>query len=113
MGVFEGAATWQTGVWRPSETSIMLSNEGVFNAPSREAIYYRIHKLAYGMEWVYDYETFVEYDAVNRTTNLDDPDPNPDPNPDPEPEPNQAPRRNRGILQPPCPPPGILPAVRN
>lgn len=113
VGVFEGAATWQTGVWRPSETSIMLSNEGVFNAPSREAIYYRIHKLSYGMEWVYDYETFVEYDAVNRTTNLDDPDPNPDPNPDPEPEPNQAPRRNRGILQPPCPPPGILPAVRN
>ncbi|MBR5035318.1 MAG: hypothetical protein IKX71_08430, partial [Bacteroidales bacterium] len=54
------------GIWRPSQTSIMATNEGGFNAPSREAIYYRMHKLAFGREWEYDFETFVEYDAVNR-----------------------------------------------
>ena len=40
----------------------------MINAPSREAIYYRIHKLAYGADWEYDYETFVAYDEVNRST---------------------------------------------
>ena len=65
LGVFEGAGTYETGIWRPSQTSIMATNEGVFNAPSREAIYFRIHKLAFGKEWEYDYEKFVQYDAVN------------------------------------------------
>lgn len=65
LGVFEGGLTYCTGVWRPTENSIMRYDTGGFNAPSREAIYYRIHKLAYGTEWVYDYEKFVEYDAVN------------------------------------------------
>lgn len=67
LGVFEGACTYWTGAWRPTENSIMRHNTGGFNAPSREAIYYRIHKLAYGDSWEYDYEDFVEYDAVNRT----------------------------------------------
>jgi hypothetical protein len=66
LGVFEGGYTYWKGVWRPSETSIMVYNTGEFNAPSREAIYYRIHKLAYGPDWEYDYEKFVEYDAINR-----------------------------------------------
>ena len=66
LGVFEGGATYWTGVWRPTENSIMRYNTGGFNAPSREAIYYRIHKLAYGESWNYDYEDFVAYDAVNR-----------------------------------------------
>ncbi len=67
LGVYEGGSTYWSGVWRSTETSIMVYNVGGFNAPSREAIYYRIHKLAYGLDWVYDYEDFVEYDAVNRT----------------------------------------------
>ena len=67
LGVFEGGLTYWTGVWRPTEDSIMRYNTGGFNAPSREAIYYRIHKLAYGDSWEYDYEDFVEYDAVNRS----------------------------------------------
>ena len=46
----------------------MNSGNGRFNAPSREAIYYRIHKLAYGTEWEYDYNEFVKYDVVNRST---------------------------------------------
>ncbi len=67
LGVFEGGLTYWTGVWRPTEDSIMRYNTGGFNAPSREAIWYRIHKLAYGDSWEYDYEEFVEYDAVNRS----------------------------------------------
>ncbi len=66
LGAYEGGLTYWSGVWRPTQTSIMVDNTGVFNAPSREAIYYRIHKLAYGDDWEYDYEKFVEYDAVNR-----------------------------------------------
>ena len=49
----------------------MRYNTGGFNAPSREAIYYRIHKLAYGDDWEYDYEKFVEWDAKNRKTQSD------------------------------------------
>lgn len=66
VGCYEGGATYQYGVWRPTENSIMRHNSGGFNAPSREAIYYRIHKLAYGADWEYNYEDFVAYDAVNR-----------------------------------------------
>ena len=68
LGAFEGGLTYWSGVWRPTENSIMRYNIGGFNAPSREAIYYRIHKLAYGVEWQYNYEEFVTYDAINRKT---------------------------------------------
>ena len=68
LGVYEGAYTYWTGVWRPTYNSIMNTNVGGFNAPSREAIYYRIHKLAYGADWEYDYEEFVKWDAKNRAT---------------------------------------------
>ncbi|MGX8707268.1 MAG: leucine-rich repeat protein [Bacteroidales bacterium] len=68
LGLFEGAFTYWTGAWRPTENSIMRYNTGGFNAPSREVIWYRIHKLAYGDEWTYDYEDFVAYDALNRKT---------------------------------------------
>lgn len=67
IGIYEGALTYYTGVYRPSKDGAMNSGVGPFNAPSREAIYYRIHKLAYGESWEYDYEEFVEYDAINRT----------------------------------------------
>jgi len=68
LGCFEGAFTYWKGAWRPTDTSIMRYNTGGFNAPSREAIWYRMHKLAYGDDWSYDYEEFVAYDAVNRKT---------------------------------------------
>ena len=68
LGAYEGGKTYWSGVWRPTDNSIMRYNTGGFNAPSREAIYYRIHKLAYGDEWTYDYETFVKDDEINRTT---------------------------------------------
>ena len=66
VGAYEGGLTYWSGVWRPTENSIMRYNTGGFNAPSREAIYYRIHKLAYGDSWEYDYEEFVKWDARNR-----------------------------------------------
>lgn len=64
-GIFEGANQYRTGVWRPSENSIMRYMSGQFNAPSREAVYYRIHKLAYGKNWQYDFEDFVQWDLKN------------------------------------------------
>jgi len=67
LGVFEGANTYSKGAYRPTDHSIMRYNTGHFNAPSREAIYYRIHKLAFGNQWNYDYEEFVKYDAINRS----------------------------------------------
>ncbi len=68
IGVFEGGYGYDYGVWRPSRTSIMSGDLAAgYNAPSREAIYYRIHKLAYGADWKYDYEDFVSYDEINRT----------------------------------------------
>lgn len=64
VGIFEGGASYSTGVWRPSENSIM--NGGTeFNAPSRAAIYRKIHKLAYGRDWQFDYEDFVQWDLKN------------------------------------------------
>lgn len=65
VGVYEGGYTYPRGFYRPTETSIMRYNVGGFNAPSRELIYYRIHKLAYGASWVYDYNQFKNWDAKN------------------------------------------------
>ena len=72
LGVFEGACTYEAGAWRPSQNSLMFSNEGSFNAPSREAIYFRIHKLAFGKQWEYDFEDFAGYDAINRRSGPND-----------------------------------------
>ena len=65
LGVFEGGATYAHGVYRPTETSIMDDNYGSYNAPSRYAIWYRIHKLAYGASWNGSYEDFVSWDVKN------------------------------------------------
>lgn len=65
LGVFEGGLTYPTGVWRPTEGSIMRYNTGGFNAPSREAIYRRIQGLTQGPGWTFDHEEFVEQDLKN------------------------------------------------
>jgi len=65
VGIYQGAWMWPYDLWRPSENSIMNTGNN-FNAPSREAIYKRIMQLSEGDDWVYDYETFVEWDAINR-----------------------------------------------
>jgi hypothetical protein len=66
LGVFEGARGCSSGIWRASYQSIMKDNSGEFNAPSREIIWRRIHRLAYGDAWEYSYEAFAEYDRINR-----------------------------------------------
>ena len=71
IGVYEGAyASFAKGVYRPSLYSIMNNRGGVdeiFNAPSREIIYKRAMKLAFGDSWTFDYETFVEFDLAHKT----------------------------------------------
>lgn len=68
IGAYEGGLTYAYGVYRPTETSIMMYNVGQYNAPSREAIYKRAMELAYGSSWTYNYENFVQFDAPSRTT---------------------------------------------
>ena len=68
IGTYEGGLTYSYGVYRPTENSIMRYNVGQYNAPSREAIYKRAMKLAYGDSWAYNYEDFVQFDAPSRTT---------------------------------------------
>ena len=65
VGIFEGAALYSKGAYRPSENSMMNMNFEYFNAPSRWAIYKRIMELS-GEE--YSFEKFLDYDAVNRTS---------------------------------------------
>lgn len=65
LGLFEGGATYSTGVYRSRETSIMRYNTGGFNAPSRQSIYYHIMNLA-GES--YSFDDFLEYDEINRKT---------------------------------------------
>lgn len=66
IGCYEGGLTYWTGVWRPTENSIMRYNTDGFNAPSRYAIWYRINKLAYGEDWNGNYEDFVTFDQEHR-----------------------------------------------
>ena len=65
VGVFEGAALYEKGAYRPSENGMMREDLDYYNAPSRWAIYQRIMKLS-GEE--YSFEKFLEYDGVNRKT---------------------------------------------
>ena len=71
VGIYEGGYYCAFGIYRSSNTSIMrMTNidEVTFNVPSREAIYKRMMQQAYGDSWQYDYEKFVEYDAINRNS---------------------------------------------
>ena len=68
IGVYEGAL-WGKGIYRPTknESACSIMDGGLrFNAPSREAIYKRAMKLAYGDSWTYDYEEFVKFDEPGR-----------------------------------------------
>lgn len=69
IGAYKGAYTWPADYnppfYRPTENSIMNKNVGGFNAPSREAIYIRIHKMVYGEDWVYDETALKKWDEKN------------------------------------------------
>ena len=40
----------------------MMNSGGEYSVPAREAIYKKIHKVAYGEEWQYSFEDFVAWD---------------------------------------------------
>ena len=66
-GIYEGGYVCNSGVWRPSENSIMRYNTGGYNAPSREIIYRRAMELNKGTSYVYDFEDFAAFDAKLET----------------------------------------------
>lgn len=68
IGIYEGAWLWIEGIYRPSINSVMNKDYTWFNAPSREAIYKAIMQQSEGNDWIYHYEDFVAYDAINRGT---------------------------------------------
>ena len=69
IGIYEGGCGYAKGVWRPSQTSIMVDGKGIYNAPSRYAIWYRIQRLAFGEEQPADYEDFVAFDKSTHNGN--------------------------------------------
>ena len=62
IGVFQGASSSRTYLYRPTFDSIMRLR-GPFNAPSRETIYKHIMQWSEGESWTYDYEEFVKADT--------------------------------------------------
>ncbi|MBR3745008.1 MAG: hypothetical protein IKN31_07915 [Bacteroidales bacterium] len=62
IGIFPGGFGYELGVWHPTGQSIMNLDYGGYNAPSREAIYIRLHKLAFGAGWEYDFDEFAAFD---------------------------------------------------
>ena len=68
IGVYEGGLTYRNGVYRPTPNSLMGSNATDFNAPSRQAIWYRINKLTQGDSWEGSYEDFVTYDMTLKSS---------------------------------------------
>ena len=62
VGYFEGGWNYQYGVYRPTESSMMLNNSGTFNAPSRRIIYERIMRQSSGN---YSFDEFIKYDTKN------------------------------------------------
>lgn len=65
LGIYEGACTYMSGVYRPSENSMMNDNTVGFNAPSRRAIYNRVMEDGTGKTPTY--EEFVAFDQSANT----------------------------------------------
>lgn len=61
VGLYEGALLYTRGVWRPERVSCMEDNRPYFNAPSREAIVRRIHRIS-GTN--FNFTTFVSKDRI-------------------------------------------------
>lgn len=70
ISVYEGGDTFWSGVWRPTEQSVMNDNfnHSTFNAPCRSQVYTRIMKLSEGESWKYDYNAFKTWDKAHPTT---------------------------------------------
>lgn len=64
IGVYLGGFTYISGVWRPTEESMMNSNNYPFNAPSRKALYDMIMTRTGGE--ASDYASFCAWDSHHR-----------------------------------------------
>lgn len=64
VSYIEGAWGYAYGVYRPTQGGMMQNNAGVFNAPSRRAIYQRIIRQTEGYN-AYSDAKFFEYDRRN------------------------------------------------
>ena len=64
VGFIEGGWGYQYGMYRPTQGGMMQNNNGVFNAPSRHAIYHRIITESEGAG-AYSWSKFLEYDKKN------------------------------------------------
>ena len=65
VGYWEGGWGYQYGMYRPTTGGMMQGSTGVFNAPSRHAIYHRIITETEGAD-AYSWSKFLEYDQKNR-----------------------------------------------
>ena len=65
VGFIEGAWGYAYGMYRPTQGGMMQGSTGVFNAPSRHAIYHRIITESEGVN-AYSWDKFLEYDQKNR-----------------------------------------------
>lgn len=70
IGVYEGGYTYTSGVWKPTERSMMNQNDSPFNAPSRKAIYDRIRYLGANAATSTASE-FADFDALHKPTQWD------------------------------------------
>ena len=67
IGIYEGAYTFTSGIYRPTEESMMRSNHSPFNAPSRKAIYDRVMSLGEGRS-TSTHEAFAAFDEQHKPT---------------------------------------------
>ena len=65
VSFIQGGWGYQYGIYRPTQGGMMQGSTGVFNAPSRHAIYHRIITESEG-ENAYSWIKFLEYDKKNR-----------------------------------------------
>ena len=63
IGIYEGACTYMSGVYRPTEDSMMNTNTCGFNTPSRKAIYDMVMRRGENRET--SYEEFADFDSRN------------------------------------------------
>lgn len=63
IGIYEGGCTYMSGVYRPTEDSMMNTNTCGFNAPSRKAIYDMVMRRGENRET--SYEEFADFDSRN------------------------------------------------
>ena len=64
IGTYEGGYTFYKGIWRPTEQSMMRSDDAPFNAPSRQAIYNKVMKMGLGKTPTY--EEFAAFDKAHK-----------------------------------------------